>query len=75
MDTDPCVYIIMCTNTNGEVMYSTTHLFNYENEICCTRTRHGNQNRDPYGELGAQLEWGAAQLNDFFTDLYGSPAT
>ena len=69
---DPCVYIILSCDTNLDVQYSTTHLFNYEGEICATRARNGDPERIPLDELDACLQWGADRLNDFFTDLYAS---
>jgi hypothetical protein len=72
---DPCVYIILCCDTNLEVSYSTAHLFNHEGEIIRTRVANGCHERVPLDELDECLQWGADQLNDFFTDLYGAPAT
>lgn len=74
MHCDPSVYVILCLDTNLEVTYSVTHVFNDENEIIRTRNRHGDHERVPIEELDAQLQWGADQLNDFFTDLYGYSA-
>jgi hypothetical protein len=71
---DPSVYIILSLNSNLEVIYSTVHLFNYQGEICNTRVMHGDQERVPFDELDRCLAWGAAALNDFFTDLYASPS-
>lgn len=67
---DPSVYIILSLDTNLEVTYSTVHLFGYENQIVTSRVRHGGQERVPIDELDACMQWGADQLNDFFTDLY-----
>jgi hypothetical protein len=67
---DPCVYIVLCLDTNLEVDYSTAHLFNMEGEIIRTRVCHGDHQRVPVDELADMMQWGADQLNDFFTDLY-----
>lgn len=75
MTRDPSVYIILSLNTNLEVDYSTAHLFNTEGEIIRTRVAHGTQERVPLDELDECLQWGADQLNDFFTDLYGAPTS
>jgi hypothetical protein len=67
---DPSVYIILSCDTNLEVQFSTVHLFGYDGEIVKTRVEHGNHQRVPLDELDECLQWGADQLNDFFTDLY-----
>jgi hypothetical protein len=71
---DPCVYIILCCDTNLEVSYSTTHLFDHQGDIIRTRVCNGDAQRVPLDELDACLQWGADHLNDFFTDLYGGSA-
>lgn len=71
MRRDPAVYLVLSLDTNLEVTYSTAHLFNEAGEIIRTRVCHGDQQRVPIDELDDMLQWGADQLNDFFTDLYG----
>jgi hypothetical protein len=71
MHRDPAVLVILSLDTNLEVMWSAAHLFDREGVIIRTHTRHGDHDRQPFIELGWTLEWSAAQLNDFFTDLFG----
>jgi hypothetical protein len=66
MNRDPVVYISLSLDTNLEVTYSTTHLFDEKGEIIRTRTCHGDQYPLPYDELGECLEWGGEQLAGYF---------
>jgi hypothetical protein len=70
MPIDPSVYIILSLDTNLEVTYSVTHLFDYEGNIARSREAHGTHERVPLDELDVCMRWGADQLNDFFTDLF-----
>jgi len=63
------LYVVLCLDTNLEVTYSNTHLFDRQGEIVRTRICHGDHERVPLDELDNCMQWGADQLNDFFTDL------
>lgn len=62
MHRDPSVYIILSLDTNLEVTYSVTHLFNEQGEIERSREAHGTHSYVPLDELDNCLQWGADQL-------------